>query len=496
MRRFMAGPSHGRLGYDLGLKSPAMRPLLDRFVSLLVRVVLAIFFRRFEVAGQERIPAGRPLLFVANHGNSLLDPIVLLGAVPVAPRFLAASILWKNPFLRPFLALGGVIPVYRRKDEGSDPAKNAETFARCREHLAHGGAVALFPEGISHNLPSLQPLKTGAARIALETEEAFPGLRLALVPVGLFFEEKGRFRSRALVEIGEPIDPAPEVALFLSGAGPVGEAPSAAEVEAVHRLTARLDAALKSVTLNYGSWEEARLLARAAELFAPRDRALPGATDLAEAFPLHRALLDGHEWLEEHHPEKTAAASRAVEAYDRLLQALRLRDDQVVADYPLSPALGFVARSLLFLFIQLPLAAVGTLLNWPTYRLVGAVAQRLVKEADTVSTYKLFAGFFFFPATWLLEGALVTWLTGHLWMGLATVVLAPMTGHSALFFAERASLLAQEARAFLLLKTRDRTREMLRERRGEALAAVEELAGLYGGREPAQGKVSSGVSGL
>lgn len=457
-----------------------MRPLLDRFVSVLVRAVLAIFFRRIEVSGRERIPVGKPLLFVANHGNSLLDPVLLLGAVPRAPRFLAASFLWKNPFVRPFLALGGVIPIYRKKDEGGDTAKNAETFARCREHLAAGGAVAIFPEGISHNLPSLQPLKTGAARIALETEEAFPGTRLVLVPVGLLFEEKGRFRSRALVEIGEPIDPAPELARFLEGAAAAGEGgpPSAQEKEAVRALTARIDAALKAVTLNYGSWEEARRLARAAEIFAHRTRELPSMGRLAESFPLHRAFLEGYEDLKRHHPEKTAEAARAVDAYDRLLGAVGLRDDQVAADYPLSPALGFVGRSLLFLFIQLPLALVGTVLNWPTYRLVGVVAQKLVKEADTQSTYKLFAGFFFFPLTWIAEAMLAVWLTGRLWAGPLVLVAAPLAGMSALDFAERAGRLVEEARAFLLLKTSEKVGLALRQRRQEALEAVVELAGL------------------
>ncbi|HEY4565187.1 MAG TPA: 1-acyl-sn-glycerol-3-phosphate acyltransferase, partial [Thermoanaerobaculia bacterium] len=112
----------------------------DRFLRALARFVLKAFFREVEAVGAERIPLHRPLVLVANHVNGLIDPILLMGPLPVVPRFLAKSTLWKNPLVRPFLDLAGAIPVYRRQDEGSDPAKNAETFSRSHELLAQGGA--------------------------------------------------------------------------------------------------------------------------------------------------------------------------------------------------------------------------------------------------------------------------------------------------------------------------------------------------------------------
>ena len=92
-----------------------------------------------------------------------------MGFVGRRPRFLAKSTLWSHPVVAPLLIFIGAVPVYRRRD-GAPVARNLETFARCREVLAAGGTVALFPEGGSHNEPAPLPLKTGAARIALETE--------------------------------------------------------------------------------------------------------------------------------------------------------------------------------------------------------------------------------------------------------------------------------------------------------------------------------------
>ena len=64
--------------------------------------------------------------------------------------------------------------------------------------------MAIFPEGISHDEASLQPLRTGAARIALEAAD--DGTEdVVTLAVGLVYDAKARFRSRALVRVGQPI---------------------------------------------------------------------------------------------------------------------------------------------------------------------------------------------------------------------------------------------------------------------------------------------------
>jgi glycerol-3-phosphate O-acyltransferase/dihydroxyacetone phosphate acyltransferase len=429
------------------------------------------------VIGQQRVPVGHPLVVVANHVSGLVDPLLILGTLPVTPRFLAKHTLFRNPLIAPFLRLAGVLPVYRPRDSSGAQDANREVFARCRELLATGGSIALFPEGTSHSEPALVPLRTGAARIVLETEAEFPGLGVRVLPVGLTFEAKGEFRSRALVQIGEPLDPAPEVQLAVADAAP-----------AVRALTARIDAALKSVTLNYGSWDEARLIGRAAEIFARRDTPLPTQLRLGERFALHRVLIDNYSELARAYPERTAAAAAAIDSYDRLLAAARLRDDQVVAAYPWRGVARFAARMAFRLLVHLPLAAVGILLNWPTYRLVGTLAGRLTDETDLPATYKLFGGLLLFPATWLAEawGAAVwahragmtapaAWLAG-----VATALLAPASAYAALRFDDARARLVRESRAFLLLRARGRLADELKGRRLAARHAVDELAGLAG----------------
>jgi len=205
-------------------------------VARLARLMLHVFFRELEVTGLERIPRGVPLVFVANHNNSVVDAVLLLALPGACPRMLAKNTLFSHPVMGPLLALVGALPVYRRQDAGADASRNFETFAHCREVLAGGGQIALFPEGRSHNETRRQPIKSGAARIVLDAGlQGLPGVRI--VPVGLNYEAKDRFRSRVWVCVGHGVDPTAESVLHR-------EAPRAA----VRALTERIAVALEDVT--------------------------------------------------------------------------------------------------------------------------------------------------------------------------------------------------------------------------------------------------------
>lgn len=453
----------------------------DAFVNWLARTAQRVFFRRIEVIGLERYPRARPVVVVANHHNGLVDPVLLMANVPGTPRFLAKSTLWKIPVLAQLMDLAGVVPVYRRTDPGVDPSKNVETFARCHELLARGGTLALFPEGTSHSEPALQPLKTGAARIVLEAEHRFGPLGVRVVPVGLIYDEKERFRSRVLVQLGEPLDPAPELAAFEAA----GEDDEELARQAVHALTDRIDHALAGVTISHGSWEEARVIARAADLYGRPALDVPRRRRLSEEMVVRRAFVDAYEVMRERHPERVEPVQRAVEEYDGLLRAFGLRDEQVAAAYAPRPVARFLRRTLGLLLIALPLAVAGSALNIVPYYLLRLLARRFQDLPDQQATYKIFPGLLLYPLTWLGEAIFAGW-----WMGehapwpagpvaALTFLAGPTTGWVALRFHETRKRLTNEARGFLVLRTRRHTAKVLRERRHEVYRQIEELAELY-----------------
>src|SRR5438552_11852488 len=167
-----------------------VRRLFETLVRWLAEALVRLYYPTRSVEGGERIPPDKPVIFVLNHPNGLLDPLVLRVATGRPARFLAKSTLFGNPLGRLAMGAFGSIPVYRAQEagaQGKNVARNEESFARCRAELAANGALALFPEGVSHSDPQLRPLKTGAARIALSAEAEHDGkLGVTIVPVGLF----------------------------------------------------------------------------------------------------------------------------------------------------------------------------------------------------------------------------------------------------------------------------------------------------------------------
>lgn len=445
-----------------------MREYLDALVAGLCRLVARIFFRRIEILGLERFPRQGPLLVVANHGNNLIDPMLLLGFLPVPLRFLAKSTLWDQSGLRFLMQLAGAIPVYRRRDS-ADLSQNLETFSRCRETLACGGAIALFPEGLSHDGPALQPLKTGVARIALEAEAEHGPLGTRIVPVGLVFEHRHQFRSRVLIQIGEPLDPSAEREHF-----------SKEPREAVRELTRKVGEALGEVTLSYDSWNEARLIDRAADIYSRPELEVPSRGRLAARVPVRQAVIEGYRELASRYPERIGRLAAQVERYDRLLRLAGLSDEQVASSYPRSRVARFVGLTTVRLLLYLPVAMVGTLLNWLPYKIPGWLIRRLGLEhrANEPATYKVIVSVVLFPLFWLAESL----LAGRIWgpaAGLGMVLFAPFSGFIALLFHEHLERFRDESRAYLLRRSRSRLIRELAPLRQSIYEEVAELAELH-----------------
>lgn len=414
-----------------------VRALLERAICLLP----GVFFRRLEVSGRAHVPPQGPVLFILNHPNGLVDPIVLLCRAGRRVAFLAKEPLFRTPIISIFVRALDSIPVYRRMDR-ADTTRNRATFDAARALLARGGSLAVFPEGTSHSDPRLKPFRTGAARIALGTAT---GEGLQVVPAGLFYTAKTRFRSSALLCFGPPIRVAPVPM------DPDGEPPAAA----VRQLTGQMAAALAELTLQADRHEALRLAESAERIFTSGS----GATrrELSERLQVRQRLLDGYARLRDDAPDRLAAIESRIARYAAVLSEAGLTPELLpTSPYRIRLVARVTVRALGILLILGPLAFIGTIIHLPGWMAIEAIARRFEHESpDLVATVKALGGVLFYLATWIV----LAWLAGATWGWpgvMAGLAGGPLTGMAALRFFEQVDRLAGGSRGLMLALTGQR----------------------------------------
>lgn len=420
-------------------------------------VILRIFFRRIEIHGAEKLPATGPAVVVLNHPSGLIDPLFVLSLLPRPASFLAKAPLFEIPVVSFFVRALDSIPVFRKQD-GADTAQNRATFDAARAVLGRGGVLALFPEGTSHDEPHLLPLKTGAARIALGAAAGagpLEGPPLRIVPAGLTFADKTRFRSDALLRFGEPF-PVEAVPLDEQGEPPA---------EAVRALTRQIEDGLGAVVLQAEREEALDLVARAERIFLAPE---PGTPALSTQFDLRRRILEGRARLQALSPERAAAIERRVRRYESVLENTGLDPGLLDPKYfKAGNVASFGLRALAWLLVLLPLAVAGTALHAPAWFAVDTVAHRMAKgDQSVLATMKVLAGLLFYPLTWLAVGIACGELVSAP-AGFGAPVAAIAAGWAALRFFERLDALVGGARALGLFLFRRRAfLRMAKERDG------------------------------
>ena len=385
------------------------------------RLLIHVFFQEVEVECGENLPASGPVVVVANHTNGLVDGLLLMATLRRYPRFLGKSTLFKIAPLWPFLKFAGVVPVYRAID-GASGDQNASAFATCDRILAQGGIVAVFPEGISHDEASLQPLKTGAARIALEGGIEGGAPDLVTVAVGLTYDAKARFRSRALVRVDQPAPVARRRECYERDSH-----------EAVRRFTLDLADRLSAVSPSYASWAQATQLSQVAEIVVRQPQGIVSPVPLADQVGVAEALAQ----VAQARPgdENLAELVATFAAYRRDLDLLGLSDSQLAAAYRRGHVRASSAWSVVKILAAVPVALVGVAVHIIPFQIMKQVA-KAPRNEGMKATVKLLGCFASFTLVYAILGFFVGRALGA-WLGLLAALAAPLCGYVSVRLGER-----------------------------------------------------------
>ncbi len=411
--------------------------------------------------GEENIPKEGPLIFAGNHPNALMDGFLLnatCGRLPL--RFMVNAKLWDFKLLAPFLNATGAVAVYRR-EECTEEHDNQGAFDRLYEVLESGECMGIFPEGISHVESQLVRLKTGTARIALEVS-ARGRTGVKIIPCGLNYIHRHRFRSQVLIEFGQPI------VIDEQWVREYRED----EHATVLKLTEKLAEALVNVTLNAPDWRTLRLIQTIRRLYKPASAELsPG-----QYIELSRRFVNGY-LLQKDDPDMVNFADVA-ENYQAKLDLLGLKDYQL--RHTISPWRTFrtvLLRSTRMLLL-LPLAIPGALLHLPVGWVAATVGNRFSYEKDDVATLKVFATILLLPILYIATAIVVGQYFGF-WWAMAVMLILPLSFLSSVRLIEAEVSLYISMLSMLRLARLGSDLDRLRSQRAELVVEVRALVNKY-----------------
>lgn len=423
-------------------------------IKALVRITTSVFFKRIVVSGERNLPATGPLIIVANHPNTLMDPLLVASLAEQRIGFVANAGLFTNRLLRPFLRYFHAIPIYRKKDVApGEKRDNAEAFSKCHAYLEQGGTFLIFPEGSSLYEINLREIKTGTARIALSYEAAkgFTG-GLRIIPVALDYSDAIQFRSMVAITVEPPLEVAAYKTAFLRD-----------EEEAVDLMTADIRHALaKNVPSTTGK-EQEDLLVKAHAFYTAY--AAPDAdlhVDPRRSLELRKQLAEALHHIRGKQPQLyTETAAKLLSFFDALDHDHLTPGFYTETFLQKNKALVCTGYLLEFL-ILLPIYLFSLITNYVPYILPSLVFKALRAELEYKAPVQMVVGLITFPLFYALD----LWVFGH-WIGtwglVALGVLLPLSGYITLFYWTELQRFARIIR-FLFVVKRERKEAMLGER--------------------------------
>ena len=405
----------------------------------------------------DSLPDGA-LLLVANHPNTLIDPAVIQTTAGRRIRFLAKSTLFAWHPLSPLIRRSGAIPVYRKMDPGVDTSRNLEMFSAVAASLAAGEAICLFPEGTSHARGRLEPLRTGAARMVLNSCAA--GHPMTIVPVGLNFDALARFRSRVTAVFGRTVDYADLAAGYAED-----------EATAVRALTDRIKHRLKHLMVEAEPRHDLPIVERIDRLYA----AARGASrDARERLGRRRLIATGMAKLRESDPARLAEIMAQVEEYLTSLARFGLRERDLDQRIPAAEVIRFALREGLLALLLGPLAIASVVVFAVPYWLTDRIGRR-APNLQSRAVCQIIGGGLIHGAWIAAIAASAGTRTGTatgVAIGLALVALAVL----GTLTVERESAVWRTVRAFFALRQMPlRARSALRRRRRALADALDDV---------------------
>lgn len=391
----------------------------------LMRITVNVFFKSITIRNKHLIPDKGPLMILSNHPSTFMDPIVIATILNRKVFFLAKGELFKNRFTKWMLPKLNMIPVYRKQDDPSQMSKNDDTFKKCFEHLEKGGAILMFPEGISITERKLKPIKTGAARIVLgaEARNEFK-LNIKVINIGLNYTDPHHFNNDLFINIHEPIS-----------ASDYKNEYAVDSITAAQKLTKEISSQLETLVIDIEDSKTDELVKDIEILYKyklTKDQQLH-KDDKEEEFNITKKIVDTVNYFKIVQPQRVDAIQKKIKEYTTQLQKLNLKDEDVSGQKSESFLLSNL-KSFLIITLGFPLFIYGFINNILPFELPARIARKISKTKEFIGAIGMVLGMFFFLIFYTLQIALVGNFFHLPWLTLAYGLSLPISGLFAFWY--------------------------------------------------------------
>ena len=412
--------------------------MIYNFFKFILSVGLKVFFRRILVHNEHFLRTDAPLLIVANHPNTFMDPMLIAHLLNQQVYFLANGGVF-NSITKILFKQLNMVPIYRKADASANVGinlreQNNKAFSTCYEYLGKKRTILIFPEGSSIIERRLRELKTGTARIALgaEFENDFE-LNLQILPIGVNYSDATRFRSEVFINIGAPISLKdfkekynPEMAEIVEN--------SLEKTSPVKELTEIIEEKLLELIIVTADEEEDKFIQNIEKIYKNRlfeDENISLDAKIKD-FELTKHIVKATKYFEATNPKVLDSFKIKLDSYLGNLQKLQISDAVFSQSKKNKNILISSLFSMLFMTVCFPLFVFGFLNNYLPYKLPTLISRKITDDETFFAPIMLASGIFTFiiyycVVLWCVE---VFWLH-NLWWLLGYFVLMVLSG----FFA-------------------------------------------------------------
>lgn len=394
--------------------------MLYGILKLLMQGTTRVFFRSITIKNKDVIPDTGPVIILANHPSTFMDPIVVASVINREVYFLGKGELFRGGLAKWLLPKLNIIPVYRKQDDPTQMSKNADTFNKCFEHLEKGGAILIFPEGISITERKLKPIKTGAARIALgaEAKNNFK-LGVKIINIGLNYDNPHKFNRDLFINVHNPIE-APHYQ----------EAYHQNDFKAAEEITEEIRKQMERIVISIEDERTDELVRNIEILYKHQLKKARGVAnnDTIADFSITQNILKAVRYYSETEPAFVELMRSRIKHYFQQLDEMHLEDESISRNRSHKSFLRNNIQSLLFLIIGFPLYLYGLINNILPFELPGFLAGKIAKSKDFRGAIGMVLGMFTFIIFYVTQIYLVHNYFQHTLFTIAYALSLPLSG--------------------------------------------------------------------